>query len=359
MVRRLAWVAVLAACSFDASGVTDQGDGDGGVTPDAAVTSGADAPPPGTPDAAPADTDAAPVCTAPTGSAVGAPCTGDSDCGGGPDEFCLDETGGWPGAGYCTRVCSNDGACGADARCSAPIGDAGTRVCFATCCGAGDCGRAGMACSGTLAGSDLGFRACLPGDPTAGDGDPCGSFGECAPSSVCSDNPFESPGGYCVTIGCTLGDDSTCAPGGDGVCVDADPFDGQPAICVDRCSSTGDCRASDGYECTFIAIGVQACIYDHRDVGAACGSDSACGDPPWECVTDDGFPGGYCGATGCTGAPDTCPGGAFCAGIGGDTYCIEPCTPGAGDLDCRFIEGYECADFGSGFFGCVDLDELG
>ena len=315
-----------------------------------------DASPPGTPDARPIDSDAAQLCAVPTGADVGASCSNDGDCGSGPDEFCLGAADSWQSAGYCTRVCSNDAQCGPTASCSDPIGAAGTRVCFTNCCGLSDCGRSGMVCSEALAGSPVGFRACLPGDTSAGDGDPCTSFADCAPSSACSDNPFASPGGYCVTIDCTFADDSTCAPAGDGVCVDSDPFVGAPGICLDRCTSAGDCRTGDGYTCQIVGIGVSACLYTHADIGDACGSDAACGDPPWECVEDDGFPNGYCGATGCTAAPDTCPEDSFCAMVGGETYCIEPCTPGP--VSCRFIEGYECADFGSGFFGCIDLDEL-
>jgi hypothetical protein len=194
--------------------------------------------------------------------------------------------------------------------------------------------------------------------PLPADGDACTDAGDCAASSVCSDNPFESPGGYCVTVGCTVGDDSTCAPGGDGVCVDSDPFDGNPAICVDRCGSPGECRESEGYTCVSIGVGVSGCLSDHAGAGSGCGNDSQCGRSPWECVTDDGFPGGYCGATDCSTDPDSCPAGMFCALVAGDTYCIEPCNSFIGDVDCRFLEGYECADFGSGFFGCIDLDEL-
>ncbi len=349
-VKTLVWVAVFAtACSFDPGGFTAGDSIDGGIgATDAAQ---ADARPPGTPDATPVDIDAAPSCNGPGAGLVGAACSSDGACAGGPGAFCLTAADSWPAAGYCTHACDTDDDCGPGARCSDPIGESGTRVCFATCCAGGGCGRGGMACTTSLGASGIGFDACLPGDPSAADGDACDSFGDCAPESVCNDDLFEAPGGYCVTIGCTPGNDATCAPAGDGLCVDDDPFDGNPPFCVDRCTNAGDCRTSEGYECVSIALGTSVCAAPHEDPGAGCTSDGQCGAAPWDCLTGPDFPGGYCSRADCTGAAGSCPDGLFCGIVGGDTFCVASCEPGP--VACRFLEGYECVSFGMGFNGCI------
>jgi hypothetical protein len=341
---------LLAACSFDPSGTRASG-GDGGAGGPDARAADPDAANPNVPDAANVDVDAAPACAAPPAGTVGAPCATGAACTG-TNSVCLDEGEGWPSGGYCSRACTSDADCGGGARCSSPLGD--SRVCLATCCAGGLCGGAGLTCSRRLGGGSVGFDACVPGDNGAGDGDACETFGDCAPGSACSDNPFESPGGYCVTIGCTPGDDSTCAPAGDGTCIDPNPFDTQPAVCVDSCSSSGECRTSQGYACAPIDIGRSACLNDHLDPGAGCSSDGQCGSPPWDCLTGDDFPGGYCGADDCTGDPDACPEGAFCGIVDGNTFCVARCEPGP--VACRFLEGYECVEFSGGSFGCIHPD---
>ena len=361
-LKTLVWVAVFATacsletgCSFDPGGFAgSSGDGGAGAPdarPNGADASDVDARPPGAPDASPVGSaDATPACAAPSAGAVGASCSSDGACSGGG--FCLNGPDEWPDSGYCTHVCDSDDDCGANGRCSQPIGTGGTRVCFSTCCGGGTCGRGGIACTDTLGSSPTGFDACLPGDASAADGDSCSTFGDCAPSSVCNDNPFEAPGGYCVTVGCTPGNDATCASAGDGVCVDDDLFDSNPAFCVDRCTSTGQCRTGDDYECVSIGIGTSVCTAPHQDPGSGCGSDGQCGADPWQCLTGEDFPNGYCSSDECTGDDDECPAGSFCGRVGDNTFCVAECEPGP--VACRFLEGYECISFGMGFNGCIN-----
>ena len=332
----------------DASLADDAADGDAAI-PDAGV------PDAEIPDAAPPD---ARVCRALVAPEAGAPCSIDSDCGLGG--LCLNGEDGWPDTGYCSRTCIFDSNCGARGFCSDDIGGGG-RICLARCCGDEACGETGNSCQDALIGFiPLGGLACLPADETAGDGAACAEFADCASFSFCQVDPFEAPGGYCLTVGCTVGDDSTCAAAGDGTCIDFG--DGGQPLCVDTCTVPSDCRESEGYDCVDVGPPFgKLCFYNHAAPGSACTVDSDCADPPWECLTGGGgaFPGGYCGADGCDPADETtCPDETVCydddpGTLDGTEYCAALCDPAAIPADCREGEGYACTDLGGGVFGCI------
>lgn len=323
---------------------------DAGGARDAAVV--VDSMPP-EPDAMPPEPDAMPpACVAPVAPEPGAPCAADGECGA--MGFCLDEGEDWSTAGYCTRVCAGDGDCGAGARCSNPIAG-GERLCFRSCCAGDVCAAGGQACTDNVFGLlPLGIDACLPANTSATDGDACAVVGDCNVDSLCAGNPFETPGGYCLTLGCTVGDDSTCAPGGDGVCVDFDGAGEGPPACIDTCTQPSDCRESEGYTCQAVGPGLMVCVAPHADVGDACEVATDCGVAPWECLTGADYPGGYCGASGCDPSDeDSCPDSGFCydpdGGVDGDEWCAAPCAIAT---DCRMGEGYDCIDLG-GEMGCA------
>ena len=298
------------------------------------------------------------VCDPLVAPATGAPCTDATDCG--TESLCLREALGWPDVGYCTNTCTGDDDCGVGATCSPdiPSGTTPTRVCLADCCGT-SCGQADHLCqSKLLALIDLPTPACLPGVADGADGDGCTTFGDCAESSLCLNNPFNNPGGYCVKFGCTVDDDSSCSPGGTSQCIDV-AADTLPPFCVDACIIQPECRS--GYACVDPdgagAVG-QICVAVNSGVGSAC-SGASCGPAPWVCLQGAGFPGGYCGADDCDPTdPNTCPNASVCFSpggeFGGDQFCVQLCDPAATPPDCRTGEGYSCTDLGDGtVFGCL------
>ncbi len=294
---------------------------------------------------------------------VGGPCTTDGQCdttSGAGDGFCLNATLGgigWPAAGYCvTRlgVCTMDSQCGSGNLC-VTINDPGGA--FSACmpgCGAAPCDCSnGQACSDNLAGNTMNKNACIPGNRSSIDGDACTGFGECDLNSICRSDTAEHPGGQCIQIGCTIGNDATCTAGGDGHC--ASPgFVSAGAGCLDQCVTDANCRTAEGYKC-FDAGGATGRHCRHPQAGDACAADVDCGDPGlWDCRTGAGFPGGYCtlqagcnatNGTGCSGGSSLCfdPPGT-------DTpYCVDRCT-GAAQGTCR--ASYTCTTMGTAA-GCI------
>ncbi len=345
-------VALILAAGFGCS--------DGAVAIDAATIF--DAGPPRI-DARVPDSEA---CGAvPVAPEPGAPCSADAECG--TNGVCLREDRLWPTAGYCVHICSNNEDCGAGLCSPNPL--SGFHVCMARCCGTFACERPGMLCVDTFMDNDIGAFACVPGTADARDGDPCESFGDCNRRSICDRNLFNNPGGYCRTFECTVGDDATCAPGGDGTCrLGTPPF---PAQCFDQCESDADCREAEGYSCSASANDEPDAGPDEPDAGppppsvchyippaspgAACTVDSDCGPPPWECLTGPEFPGGYCGASTCDPmSPDfsACPHGSTCWGPPpGSEFCLASCA------GCRTDEGYACINVADTVFGCVYTGE--
>lgn len=305
-------------------------------------------------------------CPARSSGQVGGPCTMDTQCNsavGVNDGICLNAALGgigWPAGGYCINKydgCTQDTECGAGNVCvtiSDP--DGAFRACMPACStGACTCAN-GEVCSNNLATSPMNKMACIPGNSSAVDGDPCTGFGECDIASICRSDSAEHPGGQCVQIGCTIGNDATCTSGGDGHC--ANPgFVSNGAGCLDSCAVDGDCRTAEGYEC-FDSGGAAGRYCRHPQTGDACATDADCGNASiWDCKTGITFPGGYCtlqtacnptNGNGCT------PGSSLCfdppGGGSTDAYCVDRCT-GAAQGTCR--TGYLCTPGISGASGCI------
>ena len=310
--------------------------------------------------------DAGPTCPSRPAGAVGGPCTMDQQCESAPglnDGFCLNAALagiGWPAEGYCVNKidlvsadCSN--GCDTDAECGAGnvcVSVEGCNACAPACC-TGDVCPDGQVCTDTLIGGSLGKLACLPGSSTAIDGDTCTGFSECAVGSICFADQFENPGGNCTTVGCTIGDDTTCAAGGDGHCVTLETLTTDTG-CVDRCVGDADCRTAVGYRC-FDGGAATGKYCRHPQAGDACAVSADCGElGVWQCRTGGQYPGGYCtpipqcnpvNGIGCT------PGSSVCFDpTGPETpFCVDRCV-GAGQGTCR--PGYTCAMIGNAR-GCV------
>jgi hypothetical protein len=291
-------------------------------------------------------------CDAPATGAPGSACSDDTECdsaAGAADGRCLrgeKRNLVFPDSGYCVRMCAGDATdCGEGTVCIAQA-DFPNDLCVAACCEGVAC-AAGYACSTAIAGEEIAGAACLPGDEAAADGTPCGSIAECDGNSECE--PDQSgTSGQCSTSGCTVDDDSTCAPGGDGHCVDEDAGDDLPPHCVDPCDTSDDCAGDDGQRCDQADM-----ICRHSVIGDPCEADGECGQTPWDCKTeaDDEYPGGYCTIP----CGDGCPAGSVCnddvLGGGEDAHCVESCTL----IDGCPREGYDCVDVSSSALlrGCV------
>ncbi len=282
---------------------------------------------------------------------VGKPCNNDFQCEAG--FICIDEEEGWPTTGYCTIDCEGDADCGGDAFCGPAFGD-GVRVCFQTCTG-NKCADAAHVCSQKLSGIlDLGKLSCVPGKATARDGDACTGFADCRGSQVCLRNPFSIPTGMCLHVGCTPGDNSTCAATGDGACL---AFGGT-GLCLDTCSADTQCRQAEGHVCqeNTVVASPGFCTYPHREPGQPCGTDRDCGPEPWECLKGPRFPNGYCAARGCTvGNENTCPLDSKCwdpnPNMINDLYCAATC-----ETSLKCAPGYICetlAGIAPATKGCV------
>ena len=350
-------LALFAGCGDDDSPADAAVEPDSSVA-DAAVTTDAQIPD-AMPDAI--QYDAIP-CPAWAPGDVGGTCSLSADCNSGlvpNDGFCLAGTLGgpvnWPPLGFCTRFCSDDTNCGANAYCATLDSNTGFQACMPRCC-------EGVACPGGQACNDTYFAAetfaeptCLPGDDDASDGDRCAGFYECNPQSVCLRDQFEQPGGSCQTIGCTIGDDSTCAEGGDGHCV-TNPTGG--TRCVDPCAQNTDCNEGQGWAC--VDHGADGLYCSHPEAGDPCAAASQCGNaPPWQCLMGAEFPGGYCTIPNCN--PQTfagcSPGSSICfdpdddvMNPNGNEYCADRCSIAM--QDCR--NGYTCVSIGpDNLAGCV------
>ena len=336
----------------------------------------------------------APLCAVPPKGAIGGTCSKDSDCDPGPllqpdggagdggaDDggvadggvpqfipICFSATTAGPVKGpvegFCTRTCNESADCGAGNFC-----DTDSKICMPSCC-AGV--TEGQACSAKRVCSDVasGFLplsepACVPGTATALDGAGCLDISDCNKDSLCRQNDLEQPRGMCHTVGCTVGNDATCAPGGDGHCV-LDPYfelttDNVPTtLCLDVCKNDNDCRKGDGYRCVDDPMFGKHCR--HPEVGDSCQFDMDCGVSLWACRIGTEYPGGYCtnGANRkCFVTAETsCSLTSTCfdpdAATNGDEFCVASCDP-AKSGRCR--AGYTCTvlrqDNGKDIAGCV------
>ncbi len=311
-------------------------------------------------DATPID---ARVCPSPPQGAPGGTCVSSAECdssAGAGDGICFDNTldpAPWPAQGYClTRVggCTEDTDCGAGNVCIDLGG--GARACMLGCDGTGPCECPdGMICSDGYLNTPVQRMVCVPGNLGAVDGSRCVTFGDCDQRSICLDDGFEHPGGQCMQLGCTIGDDTTCTAGGDGHCATPDLLGGGTG-CLDACSTDADCRMVDGYRC-FDSGGPAGKYCRHPAVGDPCSTVDDCGIASlWTCRTGADFPGGYCtilqacptngSAAGCTVGSSVCHDPA-----GPDLpYCVDRCT-GTGQGTCR--AGYTCQVITGTVRGCV------
>lgn len=317
------------------------------------------------PDAGEPDANA---CPAPAFGEIGGACEINADCtSAGFQGLCQKAQPGapfqWPEEGFCFRKCTINADCGPDAFCTDLSGNQARalglsggepeRYCFPKCC-EGDTCPADRVCGDAVFGFiTLEANACFPGQPDAVDGDACETFGDCNVSSSCRTDPVEEPTGACMTLGCTVGDDSTCAPGGDGHCID-DVIPGQPfglPMCVDTCESDDDCRIADGYFCRDETAAGLGKFCWHAQIGDACADDADCGGAPMVCDTTQ--PGGYC-TVACTAGADDCPDNDVCVDPGGGAspYCADICNPddpsdpndSSDPVPCR--DGYACTPSG-------------
>lgn len=331
---------------------------DAPLPPDAASN---DAPRP--PDAAPPD---ATACPAPAAGDVGGACAINADCAAaGFEGLCQVANNGdqfhWPAEGFCFRTCDTTADCGAGAFCTtisgnqaralgfAPAADE-FKVCFPECCEGNRCSP-GRVCGDAIYGFiTLEQDACFPGDGAATDGDTCEEFADCNVSSDCRDGDIEDPNGMCITMGCTVGDDSTCAPGGDGHCI-ADQIPGQAfglPVCVDTCDTDADCRIADGYTCRDETAAGLGKFCWHAQIGDACTSDADCGGGALTC--DTAQPGGSCTLACDVDTP--CPDGDICVdpGNGDPSFCADRCAT-SDPIPCR--TGYSCVVSTGGKSACL------
>lgn len=345
---------------------------DSSVDPDAQVGDATD--PDATPIDAPVAIDAS--CPIRATGMVGGGCTTDAQCdsaASGPgDGFCLRGQQGsvfWPAAGFCVNQIDTCTAtsCGAGNQCTTiddPLG--AFRACLPAC-GASPCTCSdGQICATGFSGSMLGAgqMACLPGNAAAIDGSACTGFGECAQDSLCQSDPLEFPGGMCGTLGCTVGNDATCATGGDGHCVNLGLITSgfnSGTLCVDRCATANDCRTTDGYRC--VNGGATIGNYcRHTQIGDACTLVTECGDAAtWRCSLV--LPGGSCtpaaacptpgSSAGCAPFSSVCWQGLLPAPA--DNECVDRCGgPANTQGGCR--TGLTCRDVDPGagtILGCV------
>lgn len=259
---------------------------------------------------------------------IGMPCPNGNECMPGLICFGARLDPNLPPAGYCTKACIADPECGADAFCGPPIDRSGN-LCWHRC-GPGDtCATPGQVCSRRLGGFiDLVNKACIPGNAAARDGSSCKSFGDCNKNQLCANNPFDFPGGVCITVGCTVGDNTTCAPGGAPACFKGDNVN----VCFPACNGDGDCRINEGYKCLQPPGAPQkVCLYPNP-LGGNCKVAKDCnGGGPWSCIVDVNLPGGYCSIIGCDAKADTgCPTNGHCLMVApGTNLCLKACSNNA------------------------------
>lgn len=233
---------------------------------------------------------------APAG-AVGAACTGDTDCRAGAAPICL----GMP-EGYCSVACGAGGGddCGGEAVCEGL--DTHARYCLDGCLvrnGNDDC-RPGYRCAArpeldNVDGEAVGV--CRPGclrtldcergtrcDTTTGSclapggraiGEPCLRAAECSGATCLLGPGFR--GGMC-SAPCG-GSDTPCPDRGVCVAVAASPFCAQPCAPDDPAA----CRVDEGYHCRPLEGGPSVCLPGCRN-DAECAIGTRCDVGAGECV---------------------------------------------------------------------------
>ena len=304
------------------------------------------------------------VCPTRIAGDIGGACSQDSQCDD-PQHpgtgFCLNGSAvvGWPAGGYCIRstfdannpICEANVDCGAGNVCGNLLGET---ACMPGCCADDSC-AAGAVCTDNFLGDNFHVLACLPGTQAAPDGAACGGFFDCGTNSICNRDALEFPNGQCQSLQCTVGEDTTCASGGDGHCFAGNPSASGPYVgCVDACQSNADCREAEGYTC-FDGGADAGKFCRHPQAGDACIANADCGAPNvWTCHHGEAFGGGYCTVIGCVEDGDGCsPGSSFCFDVANDSLnddnlCVDRCANASIGTQSSCRVGYSCADVNRG-----------
>ena len=178
------------------------------------------------------------------------------------------------------------------------------------------------------------------GMPETPVGDPCASQFMCGPIGFCIEEENGFPDGYCSQDCGPAGE--PCPPGA--VCKG---FDMGNAICLDACSSNAECRSE--YVCVQVGLDPQRVCWptpggsnnpNGNAVGGECGTDDDCA-TGLQCLSFQGWPGGYCTKQFCDPMTNPCPGGSSCFNFPGFfSLCLDDCPIGGTQSDCR--PGYYC-----------------
>jgi hypothetical protein len=162
--------------------------------------------------------------------------------------------------------------------------------------------------------------------------DPAGT--QCGASGFCIDEGSGFPGGYC-SQGC--GRMSPCPSGAS--CRGG----GGNNFCLDECTQPTDCRP--GYNCIQLGVSMGSRVCwpvpptSTNPMGAAVGSGCAQDDEcaaGLTCLSEQGFPGGYCTALYCDPVTNPCPANSGCYAFPGlFSLCLAECPSGGMRSTCR------------------------
>jgi len=282
--------------------------------------------------------------------AVGSPCAGVWECGGGADGACFSEANGTLD-GFCSILdCTGDLDCGAGSHCSQyPRTGGGTiGLCQPNCMSDADCRMTGgYACYDDN--DDMVTECYIAGTGAGVVGAACDDVGDCAGGGRgrCATNIL---GGYCFLTDCTtVGGAGADCPMDSHCSVNVDPVTMMPnatGLCLADCASDSECPMS-GQRCYDNADtdGLTECLPAATGLGGigdVCTENYDCaGEEFGFCLLDldntggaPDFPGGYCTQS-CGAGGTTCPTGSTCtSGI-----CVQDCSMGT---DCRPGTDYSC-----------------
>jgi hypothetical protein len=232
--------------------------------------------------------------------------------------------------GYCEAPCEDNSGCAEGRSC-----DVETGRCYAPCATAtADCGPVGVC--------DTDAGRCVPrciDDRYCPTETFCAADGRCAPRCT-TDASCGSTTLYC-------GLDGHCKPkcAADDQCPTTQ-YCGDDGHCKSKCTATTGCSFSQRCD-----TGSGRCVRDFTGVpvGKVCSGTAECGAYNGVCLgSDQGFPQGYCSATGCS-VVEKCPEGSKCVetnvGSTVQQICAKNCDPAASGT-CR--AGYDCTTTTSG-----------
>ena len=247
-------------------------------------------------------------------------CRDDYRCSARPDVINLDGRE----VGVCMPQCKSDADCEDGRRCDSGSGDCVPRGEKKT----GDACRTNQSCNGGLCVQSESF----PGGYCSAR---CGShLTGCEPGSQCIDLEGEA---LCLS---SCRNDEDCRQNEKYKCrqfgtrKDSQDNDQPIKVCVPKCQANDEC--ADGFHCDFSSGDcVEGVADDPNPVGAFCGANDDC--ESGDCITNEGWPNGYCTA----GCDAGCGDGTACGSTVLGDRCLTQCEA---DLDCRV--GYVCADGG-------------